>query len=191
MALTVGERTVHPLTADDVMRMVEVGILDEGDRVELLDGVLTEVSPKSADHGTVIARLVRWLVAADPAERYEVRTEHPFLVPDRRSLPEPDVAVIERGASGGHPATALLVIEVAVTSLRTDTQVKPGLYAAAGVPEYWVVDVPGRRVERFTEPGTGGFGSRRTRVPPEVLSPVAFDVAPLALDGLFAGVGRA
>lgn len=184
----VGERTVHPLTADDVIRMVEVGILDEDDRVELLDGVLTEVSPKSADHGTAIARLVRWLVAADPAERYEVRTEHPFLVPDRRSLPEPDVAVVERRATGGHPATALLVIEVAVTSLRTDTQVKPGLYAAAGVPESWVVDVPGRRVHRFTEPTEDGYAHRTVQEVGETLTPQHVQAPPLALTELFAGL---
>ena len=141
MALTVGDRPVRPLTQDDVLRMVEVGILGEEDRVELLDGVLTEVSPKSVEHGTIIARLVRWLITSDPGARYEVRTEHPLLVPDRRSLPEPDIAVVAGAAGTEHPATALLVIEVAVSSLRVDRTVKAGLYAGAGVPEYSVVDL--------------------------------------------------
>jgi Uma2 family endonuclease len=172
-------------------RMVEAGILGEDDRVELLDGVLTQVSPKSADHGTVIARLLRWLIASDPEERYEIRTEHPLVVPDRRSLPEPDIAVVARDAQAGHPTTALFVVEVAVSSLRTDLEIKPPLYAAAGVPEYWVVDVPGRRVERYTDPGTHGFGSQTTVAPPAVLSPLGLEVGPLALDAVLAGVDRA
>jgi Uma2 family endonuclease len=84
--------------------------------------------------------------------------------------------------------TALLVVEVAVTSRTTDTEVKPALYAAAGVPELWVVDVPGRRVERFRDPDGRRYASRSTHVPPERLRPVAVDVPPLDLGELLAGL---
>jgi Uma2 family endonuclease len=191
MGLTVGDRPIHPLTADDVIRMVEAGILGEDDRVELLDGVLTQVSPKSVDHGTVVARLLRWLIASDPDERYEVRAEHPLAVPDRRSLPEPDVAVVDRDARAvGHPTTALLVVEVAISSLRTDLEVKPDLYAAAGVSEYWVIDVPGLRVERFTDPTGGAFAMQSAHQPPERLTPIELEVGPLDLTELFAGLAH-
>jgi Uma2 family endonuclease len=186
MPLTVGDRPIRPLTAEEVMRMVETGILGEDDRVELLGGVLTEVSPKSAEHGVVIARLVRWLVASDPTERYLVQTEHPVLVPDRTSLPEPDVAVLPSGGDvRRHPPGALLVVEVTVSSLRVDSEVKPPLFAAAKVPEMWVVEPRRRRVIRFTEPGPGGYAARDV-LSDGRLAPRAVDVPPLSLSELFA-----
>ena len=134
MALTVGDRDLRPLTADEVLRMVELGILSADEPVELLHGVLTRVSPKSPRHETVKVRLQRWLAPGVVAGAHEVRVEAPILVPDRTSLPEPDIAVV---APGGdpllHPTTATLVIEVAASSPRTDTAVKPALYAQAGV----------------------------------------------------------
>ena len=187
MALTVGDRPVHPLTADDVMEMVRAGIIGEDDPVELLHGVLTEVSPKSARHGTVIARISRWLNRADATGRYEVRTEHPVLVPDRFSLPEPDVAVVAPGVAGEHPTTARLLVEVAVSSLRTDLEVKAPLYAAARVPEYWVVDVPGRRVHVLTGPDRTGY-ARHDEITKGSVVPGAVEAEPLHLAALFAGL---
>jgi Uma2 family endonuclease len=191
MDLRVGERSIHPLTAAQVLRMAEVGILDEDAPVELLDGVLTAVSPKSPEHEAVKERLLMWLAPAVAAARGTIRVVGCLMVPETTSLPEPDLMVLAPGQPPDrHPTTALLAVEVAVSSQPTDLGRKAELYAAADVGEYWVVDVPGRRVERFTEPGTGGFASRRTLVHPAVLSPLAFDVAPLELEVLFAGVGR-
>jgi Uma2 family endonuclease len=188
MALTVGDRPIRPLTADEVMAMVAAGILGEDDRVELLLGALTAVSPKSAEHGSVIARLVRWLIASDPDERYEVRTEHPLRVPDRTSLPEPDVVVVPCGPSSEHPTTAVLVIEVAASSLATDTEVKPALYATAGVPEYWVVDLVRREVIKFTQPADGRYDEVVRHRPPEHVRPVSVAVeAPVDLARVFSG----
>lgn len=189
MALTVGDREVRPLTADEVLRMVEAGILSEDEPVELLEGVLTEVSPKSPAHAEVMARLGRWLAPLVVAETHDVRTEHPLVVPDRTSLPEPDVAVVERGDySKRHPETALLVVEVAVSSLTTDTKVKPRLYASAGVPELWVVDVAGRCVRVFTDPCAEGYAAERVAGEGEVLQPSTLDVEPLAVSELLAGL---
>ena len=187
MALSVGDREIRPLTADEVMRMVDAGILGEDDRVELLHGLLTAVSPKSPEHGAVIARLTRWLTLVDAAGRYEVLSEHPLVVPDATSLPEPDIAVVERrGDVTRHPRTALLVVEVAPSSIRIDLQLEPALYAAAGVPEYWVVDVPRRRVELFSGPTPGrGYERRGTLEPPATLT---FAGAPLDLASVFEGL---
>ena len=158
MALTFADRAVRPFTADEVMRMVEIGLVGEDEPVELLEGVLTRVSPKAPEHEVVKRRLLRWLVEADPGGSVEVLVESPLRVPDRYSLPEPDVAIVAGGGDPReHPTTALLVTEVAATSTRTDTATKAGLYAAAGVPEYWVVDVPGRRLLRSTDPRAGRY----------------------------------
>jgi hypothetical protein len=187
MGLTVGDRNVRPLTAEDVLRMVETGILSEDEPVELLHGVLTAVSAKAPRHVAVKMRLVRWLMGADP-DRYAVRTEDPLAVPDRTSLPEPDIAVVERDDTTiAHPTSALLVIEVAVASLRVDTTVKPALYAAARVPELWVADVVGRQLRVFRDPRGATYAEEHVHAAPTI-RPVHVDVGPLDLRALFAGV---
>ena len=189
MALTVGDRAVRPLTADEVLRMVELGILSEDEPVELLHGVLTEVSPKSPEHEAVKARLNGWLAAGAAAGGYEVRVEGCLVVPDRTSLPEPDLMAVPAGGDPlRHPTTALLVIEVAASSLRTDTRIKSPLYAAAGVRELWVVDVAARRVRVFTEPSASGYAAERAAGREGTIRPRALDVESLALPDLFAGL---
>jgi Uma2 family endonuclease len=187
MALTVGDRPVRPLTQDEVLRMVEAGILGDDEPVELLHGVLTAVSPKTPAHEEAKLRIGRWLAPGFAEGRYDVRTEGPVAVPDRTSLPEPDIAVVERGHAIAHPGTALLVVEVAVSSLRVDTTIKPDLYAAAGVPEYWVVDVGRRRLQVFTEPGSDGYRSTST-IADGTIAPTAVEVDPLDVAALLAGL---
>lgn len=189
MPLTVGDREIRPLTADEFMRMVEAGILEDGERVELLHGALTRMNGQSPGHVEVVTRLHRWLDPTGNADRFVVRAQHPLVVADATSLPEPDVAVVERGDyARRHPSSALLVIEVAVSSLRTDTTIKPALYAATGVPELWVVDVDGRRVKVFSDPGEEGYAGERVAGPDERLEPEVVDVPPLDLAALFAGL---
>jgi Uma2 family endonuclease len=167
MALTVGDREVRPLTADEVLRMVEAGVLERPERLELLHGALTEKPVKSPAHEAVKSRLLDWLTPGWARREYLVRVEAPLVVRDRLSLPEPDIAVVApREYLARHPDSALLVVEVAESSRRIDTALKPPLYAAAGVPEYWVVDVPARRVERYTEPGLDGYRRHEAVEPP-------------------------
>lgn len=189
MAFTLGDRDVRPLTADEVLRMVDAGILSEDEPVELLHGVLTTVSPKSPAHEAVKMRLTAWLSPAIAAGRCALRTESPIVVPDRTSLPEPDLAVVAPGDYlGGHPATALLVIEVAVSSLPVDVGVKAPLFAAAGVPEYWVVDVPGRAVRTFAAPAGERYTEMGRARPGDTLAPGSLDIASLDVGELLAGI---
>jgi Uma2 family endonuclease len=184
--LTVGGRPVHRLSVDDVLRMVAAGVLDEDTPVELLDGILVAVSPKSAEHQAAVTLLLRWLRALD--DRYDLRVEGPLAVPDEASLPEPDLAVVQRAEDlHRHPTTALLVVEVAVTSQAADTTVKPRLYALAGVPDYWVIDVPRRRVEvrRDPDPDAGVYRSVATLAAEQMIEPLGIDVAPLDLAAFF------
>ncbi len=190
MAFSLADRAVRGLTADEVLAMVQAGILSEDEPVELLHGVLTRVSPKSPQHEAVKARLNRWLSPAHAAGACKVRIEAPILVPDPTSLPEPDLLVLAADHDDVvHPTTALLVIEVAVTSLGTDTEIKPTLYAAAGVPELWVVDVTGRCVRTFTDPHPDGYATRDVRRPGEQLHPARVPVEPLDLEALLHGIG--
>jgi len=133
--------------------LVDTGLL-EGEPVELLEGVLVEVSPQGAEHGNAITLLNRWLVPRLP-EPWLLRVQLPLAATDR-SEPEPDLAVAQLSV-GHHPSTASLVIEIAVSSHRTDLVVKARIYAAAAVTEYWVLDVPAREVVVHSEPGPSGY----------------------------------
>lgn len=192
MALTVGDRTVRPLTADQVMAMLSAGIIPQDNRLELLGGVLTEKPVKSPEHEAVKERLVAWLAPGVAEGRYLIRVEGCLVVPDVTSLPEPDVMVLAPSQDPGrHPTSALLVIEVALTSVLTDLQDKPALYAAAGVPEYWVVDVENRMTVAFSGPGADGYGVRLTTGPGHRVAAGSLGLAPLDLGELFAGLAPA
>lgn len=144
------------LTRERYEAMVGAGLLEDAP-VELLEGLLAEVSPQGAEHADVITVLNRHLTRNLP-DPWFVRPQLP-LAAGEWSEPEPDLAVAHRTV-GAHPTTAALVIEVAVSSQRTDL-VKARVYAAATVTEYWVVDVPAREVVVHTRPGPTGYASVR------------------------------
>ena len=128
--------------------------------MELIDGLLVEMSPKSREHELAVERLADWLADRDRS-RYRLRTAAPLSLADGTE-PEPDVAVVATGAADPyHPATAELVIEVAVSSLHRDLVVKASKYADAGVPLYLVVDLAGRRVIEHADPRDGAYRSVR------------------------------
>jgi len=141
--------------------MVAAGIIREDEPVELLEGVLVEMSPQGPIHAEGTTNLADRLRAAY-AGRARVREEKPMAV-GIYSLPEPDIAVV-RGGSGvyvdHHPtgADAILVVELAWSSQEEDRR-KAGIYAAAGVPVYWLVDLAARKLELRTAPDAGGYRS--------------------------------
>lgn len=146
------------MPVDEYHRLIESGGLDEDARVELLGGLIVAMSPKTPNHENVLTWLTEWLYAHADLTRYEIRVQSPLTLSD--SEPEPDMAVVERGtAAPYHPATAALVIEVAVSSQRRDLQDKPPLYAVAGVPDYWVIDVDNRQAWTHREPAANGYAS--------------------------------
>lgn len=124
--------------------------------VELLEGVLVEVVPQGWEHNDLVTELNRWFSRRVPGP-WRVMVQGPFAA-GPRSQPEPDVAVVLRRPRA-HPDTAALVVEVAQSSQRLDLVHKPRVYAAAGVPVYWVVDLPAREVVVHTGPVEGGYAS--------------------------------
>jgi Uma2 family endonuclease len=141
-------------------KMVELGLF-EGERVELLYGVIVKMSPKGPEHESSLERLNEILVGA-LAGRATVRIQAPFAASDG-SEPEPDVSVVPRADHRkAHPSSAYLLIEVADSSLAHDRTIKAQLYAECGVPEYWIVNVRDRIVEVHTEIARGAY----TRVVP-------------------------
>jgi Uma2 family endonuclease len=151
------------ITVDEYHRMIAAGILCEGEHVQLISGTLVAMTPQGAPHARVIQRLNRLLVRA-VGDDLVVRPQLPLMLVDD-SEPEPDLAVVRaRDAESGerHPRTALLVVEVAGESLPLDRQAKAVLYARAGIPEYWIVNLAESSVEVRREPDPAS-GSYRTK----------------------------
>lgn len=188
MAFTIEERSLHPLTADQVVEMATLGLFDQGPRVELLHGALTRMSPHNPEHAVPIERLTLWLASAVQQQGLRLRVQLSFRVKDETSLPEPDLLVsLPEGTD--HPRAAVLVIEVANSSLNLDTKVKGPLYAATGVPEYWIVDAVTRQVHVHTEPTpSDGYARTTTYGDGQEVSPRAVTAAPLDVTALFRGL---
>lgn len=135
--------------------MGAAGILEEDDRVELIEGHIVPMSPIGIRHSYCVDFLNVTLVRQMPDE-VTIRVQGTLRL-GNWSQPEPDLALLRKREGGfwkEHPdeRSALLVIEVADSSLRADLRVKVPMYAAQGVPEVWVVDVLRRQVHVFTEP---------------------------------------
>src|SRR5262249_25686329 len=145
---------------EDYFRMVEVGILGPDERCELIDGEIIDMPPPGPLHGGTVAQLHHLLARAvgDRATLWDQST----AILDRHSAPEPDLAVLRPRAdfykSGlPRPASILLIVEVADSSLRHDRDTKAALYARRAIPEFWLVDVRGKRLTRHRDPSAAGF----------------------------------
>ena len=138
------------------------GVLREDERLELLDGELVPMTPPGEKHTDVTTRLTTLVAKAAP-EGLLVGSQSPLACGESR--PQPDLYVIPEAESRGDqfPRRALLVVEVADSSLRED-RYKVGVYARAGIPEMWLVNVQQQLVEAHTEPDTEAGRYRAIRV---------------------------
>jgi len=141
------------MTVEQYFALVDQGLLEPDDRVELLDGVVVAMSPQNAPHAGNTSRVARALRRA-VGERADVREEKPLIV-GRHSVPEPDAAVVPVDPydyTRSHPRAALLVVEVSDSSLPQDRLSKSRIYAGDGVPEYWIVNLRDERIEIMRDP---------------------------------------
>ncbi|MCE9604790.1 MAG: Uma2 family endonuclease [Planctomycetia bacterium] len=146
---------VHRFTVDEYHRLIDTGVLKATDRVELLEGVICEMmTPIGSQHGAVVELTRKALDRIIPAAS-SVWSQQ--AVTTATSEPQPDVYV----ARGGYrdylehhpgPTELLLVVEVADTSLAFDRSEKQRIYAAVGITEYWIVNLPERKLEVYRRP---------------------------------------
>ena len=149
----IAPETPRPIGRVEYERMVECGFF-EGERVELLYGIIVRMSPHGPDHDGALGRIAEQLLGA-LASRAKVRIQSGFAASDG-SEPEPDVAVVPPGEyDDAHPSIAWLIVEVAKSSLAKDRGPKARLYAEAGVEEYWVVNLIDGLIEVHTDPRGG------------------------------------
>jgi Uma2 family endonuclease len=173
-------------TVHEYHLMGKAGILTEDDRVELLDGEIVQMTPIGSRHAYCVDRLTQLLVEG-LARRALVRVQSPVRLSEH-SEPQPDVALLrpDRSYATAHPGPPdiLLLIEVAETSVETDRQVKVPMYARAGVPETWVIDLTANRVEVYRQPTSEGYRSTERIGRGNSLAPQVFPELMLSVDDL-------
>ncbi|MEP0865532.1 Uma2 family endonuclease [Funiculus sociatus GB2-A5] len=145
---------VWRLSVEQYHQMIRLGILSDDDPVELLDGWLVYKMPKNPPHRAT-TKLTRNALEAVIPEGWYVDTQEPITLTD--SEPEPDVVVVRgntRDYLDRHPGAAdiALIIEVADSTLERDRTSKQRLYARAGIPIYWIINLPEKQIEVYTEP---------------------------------------
>ena len=134
-------------------RLIELGVFQPGERLELLDGWLVLREPQGTRHSTAIRRVLA-VLRRTLGEAWQIDSQLPIALDDL-SEPEPDVSVVPGTPDSyvdEHPAHPLLIVEVAESSYRIDRGYKASLYARAAVPEYWIVDLLHETVEVYREP---------------------------------------
>ncbi|MDQ3460301.1 MAG: Uma2 family endonuclease [Deinococcota bacterium] len=146
------------ITAREFRTMAEAGIFAEA-RLELLDGELIEMTPIGPEHAHAVRQLIALLSTMSP-ERGALDVQNPLLMPGDNEF-YPDVMVL-KPREGGYRSLplapdALLVVEVAKTSLLYDREVKRTKYQGAGVPMYWVADIDAKQLWTYAEPGQRGY----------------------------------
>ncbi len=146
-------RRACPLSVEAWHEVIRQGLAPK--RAELIRGVVVEKISKSFHHVRVLARLME-LLQEQVGEGIWLRKEDPLTFRD--SEPEPDISIVQGAVSSfqQHPSTACLVVEVSVSTLAEDREMA-GVYAEAGVSDYWIVNVPDRCIEFFHAPKEGSY----------------------------------
>jgi len=150
----------HRVTADNLLRMTEIGVVAHDARVELIEGEVIDMAAMGTKHRAVVMRLSRLLERA-VVDAAQVSVQLPIRLSDYNE-PEPDLALLkprpdfyESAIPSGYDS--LLVIEVSDTTLAYDVRIKAPLYASHGVGELWIVDVKARTLRCFRQPQPGGW----------------------------------
>ena len=168
-------------TVDEYHRMGEAGILREDDRVELIEGEIITMSPIGSHHAACVKRLNEQLSRLLTG-RALVGIQDPILLNDS-SEPQPDLTILRRrddfyAAAHPHATDVQLLIEVADTSITYDREGKLPIYARAGIPEVWIVNLSAEVVETYNEPLRGAYKNSHTFRRGESVTPLSFpDIA--------------
>ena len=153
-------RSHYLFSVEDYHQLLTAGILEPGDRIELIQGELTMMPPIGPEHSSHTRRLTNLLPRKLP-ESVVLQMNEPITIPNH-SEPQPDAAIVKVKADNyrkAHPTPkdVLLVIEVADSSTDFDNKVKAKLYGKAGIPEYWIVEIEEACVRVFTDPSKQGY----------------------------------
>ena len=164
-------------TVDEYHRMSDIGLFPEDKRFELIRGEILEMPGAKPPHSGRVNRLTH-LFTSRLGDTIVLSVQNPSSIDDY-SEPVPDVSLLKPRMdfyTKNHPLPedVLLVIEISHTTLRFDTRIKAPLYAEAGIPEYWILNIPQNVLEVRTEPVNGRYSRVETLKPGEAVSPRSF-----------------
>ena len=163
----------HRLTVGQFQRMKEAGVFSPDARLELIEGQVVELAPRGSRQDSAVSRLSRLLIEA-LGGRAIVSPQLAIRL-DRMTELKPALAICTprddlHASAWPIGADALLVIEVADTTLDYDVRVKGPLYARHGVPEYWIFDLPARALRRFRKPRSDKYTDVSSFETPDIIT---------------------
>ena len=173
-------------------RLVELGVFQPGERLELIDGLLVVREPQGARHAAAIRRVLAALRRA-LGDAWQIDSQLPIALDEDSEL-EPDVAVVPRDPNAyrdAHPSRAVLIVEIAESSYRIDHEYKASLYARASIGDFWIVDLARDTLEIRREPEASPaalhgwrYRSVQTLRPPATVAPLVAPGAAISVADL-------
>jgi Uma2 family endonuclease len=178
----------HIISTDEYLRMAHAGVFSTDVRLELMEGEIIEMAPIGSGHAAVVNSLAALLNRAC-GDSMIVSVQNP-IVTGERSVPQPDLALLrtrEDKYFNAHPKAAdvSLVVEVSDTTLRFDLDQKLLLYARAGIPELWVVDLETRVVHVQREPAVSGYVQKWRAIDMDTISILSLPGISIAVASIF------
>ena len=178
----------YRLTVTEYHRLGENGIFDEDSRVEMIEGDLIVMPPIGEQHASK-TRLLNRLFSLQVGDTAIVDVQNPVAL-DAHSEPQPDMVLLKPRpdfyeSAHPRPEDVLLLIEVSDSTLRYDRDTKVPLYAKAGIPEVWLLDVAGQRLEIYRRPSPEGYREIRYPEATENIAPVLLPELSLSVASLF------
>lgn len=178
--------TIAKFSVDDYHQMVEVGIFARR-QVELINGLIVEMPPEGTEHsyyGQTLADILRFCLANQAL----IRENKPITLTN--SEPIPDIAIVHLPASlyrlhHPYPDNILFLVEISKSTFTFDTTEKKETYAIAGIPEYWVVDVKGKKLIVFRSPFNGKYQEMSILQSGSIISPLTFPHVAIAVEPIF------
>lgn len=183
MAIEIGRRL---LTVVEYHQMGDAGILKE-EGLELINGEIIKMSPVGSHHASIVEKL-KDLLTIGLFQKAIIRIQNPVCLSEY-SEPEPDLAIVKYRedyykVAHPKPADVLVLIEVAVSSIEYDKEVKLPLYAKSQIPEFWLINVEKRQIEVHTIPAEDDYKVRKIYKADDVLSLTGFDLD-IPIDNIF------
>lgn len=179
-------------TADEYHRMVEAGIFNEDDRIELIGGEIVAMTPIGIRHAACVKRLIA-LLSRYTGQNAILDVQNPILLDDE-SEPQPDIILMRPrddfyASSLPMPADILLLVEVSDSTLLYDRTYKLPLYAKAGISEVWIIDLQGDTVEVYREPANGEYKVHSIAKRGDDVAPINVPQANLSVDAILGAAG--
>ena len=188
MSSVVFNDNLHRITVADFQKMEQVGILKPTARVELIEGVIVDMSPIGPAHNGIVDHLSQLLHRA-VVDRGIVRTQGSIIL-NENNEPEPDITILKPKSDFyikelPTPEDIFLVIEIADVSLKEDRGLKIPLYAKHNIPEVWLIDIVNKSVEIYLEPSPSRYQKIVCPEKPGIIKPWLLPNVDVDLSRLF------